>query len=337
MAGKALVVGASGFLGGHVVQALVAAGREVRILVRSTSDTRLTDGLPVERFTGDVLDPASIRAAYDGIATVFHCAVETRAWLRDPTPMYRVNVDGLVNSMEAALAAGVQRFVMTSTIATIGRNKSGVATEADVLTGVKRAPHYIRARVAAENRFFDYCRERGLPGVACCVANTYGPGDLAPTPHGLILMLAAAGRLPTHLDSVVASVGIEDAAEALLLAESRGRIGERYIISERGLHQKEMYRICAEAGGGDVRPTRRMPLWVAYAIGWVAQRRAWARGEESQLCIESVRLSHCIDDMDSAKARRELGWQPGPVADAIRAAIGFYRSQPRFAAILKPS
>ena len=331
-AGKALVVGASGFLGSHVTRKLVAAGRDVRILVRPSSNTRMTDDLPVERCTGDLLDPASIRAAYDGVATVFHCAVETRAWLRDPAPLYRLNIDGLVHSMEAALAAGAGRFVMTSTIATIGRNRSGVATEADVLHGVDRAPHYIRARHAAEQKFFQYCRDRGLPGIACCVANTYGPGDIAPTPHGKILILAAAGRMPTYLDSIVASVGIEDAADALLLAETHGRIGERYVISERGLHQREMYRIAAEAGGTVPRAVRRMPLWVAYLIGWLAQNWAWVRGRESQLCVESVTLSHCIDDMDAAKARRELGWQPRPVEESIRAAVAFYRSVPELAA-----
>lgn len=324
--GKALVVGASGFLGSHVTRKLVAAGRDVRILVRPSSNTRMTDDLPVERFTGDLLDPDSLGAAFDGVTTVFHCAVETRAWLRDPAPLYRLNIDGLVHSMQAALAAGVGCFVMTSTIATIGRNRTGIATELDVLQKVEKAPHYIRARHAAEQKFFEFCRDRGLPGIACCVANTYGPGDIAPTPHGKILMLAAAGRMPTYLDSVVASVGIEDAAEALLLAEARGHVGERYIISERGLHQREMYRIAAEAGGAVPGRCVRMPLWVAYVLGWIAQSWAWARGRESQLCVQSVTLSHCIDDMDATKARRDLSWRPRPVEEAIRAAITFYQS-----------
>src|SRR6185436_14922265 len=102
--GKALVLGASGFLGSHVTRQLVAAGREVRTLVRPTSDTRATAGLPVERVTGDALDPASLRAAMQGCATVFHCIVDTRAWLHDPAPLFRTNVEGLKHAIDAALA-----------------------------------------------------------------------------------------------------------------------------------------------------------------------------------------------------------------------------------------
>jgi dihydroflavonol-4-reductase len=320
---RALVVGASGFLGSHVTRRLAASGRPVRILVRPSSNTAATDDLALERCRGDVLDPASLAGVYDGCDTVFHCVVDTRAWARDPTALYRVNIDGLVHSMTAALAAGVRRFILTSTIATIGRNPSGRSRESDLLTGVERLPHYIRARFQAEQTFFRWVEERGLPGIACCVANTYGPGDLAPTPHGRIIAAAAAGAMPAYIDGMTAAVGVEDAAEALILAEARGRVGERYIISERGLSQGELMRIAAEAGGTSVRP-RRMPLALAYGIAWLAQTAARLRGHDSQLCVDSVRLSHIIDDMESTKAREELGWQPRPVEEAIRAAIRFY-------------
>ena len=128
---KALVLGANGFLGSHVTRQLVAAGRDVRVLVRRTSDTRAIDGLAVERCIGDVLDPPSLRAAMDGCATVFHCVVDTRAWLHDPAPLFRTNVEGLRNAIDAALTTGVQRYVFTSTIGTIGRNGAAPATERD--------------------------------------------------------------------------------------------------------------------------------------------------------------------------------------------------------------
>ncbi|MBL9109945.1 MAG: NAD-dependent epimerase/dehydratase family protein, partial [Myxococcales bacterium] len=194
--GRALVLGANGFLGSHVVRALLDDGRSVRAMVRASSDTRSIDGLEVERVQGDVLDAASLAQAMRGCETVYHSVVDTRAWLRDPAPLRRVNVDGLRLSMDAALEAGVKRFVFTSTLGTIGLNPTGVATEVDAFNWADDAPAYILTRVEAETLFFQYCREKGLPGVACCVANTFGANDFAPTPHGKLLYDAARGLVP---------------------------------------------------------------------------------------------------------------------------------------------
>ena len=127
---KTLVLGASGFLGSHVTRVLCEQGRDVRVLVRQTSNIRAIDHLPLERVYGDVLDSASIKLAMQGCDAVFYCVVDTRAWLRDPTPLYRVNVDGLRNAMDAALETGLKKFVFTSTFGTIGRCSDGPSTEA---------------------------------------------------------------------------------------------------------------------------------------------------------------------------------------------------------------
>src|SRR5436853_4185125 len=168
--GKALVLGANGFLGSHVTQHLVAAGRDVRVLVRRASDTRGIDGLAVERRCGDILDPSSLRDAMDGCATVFHCIVDTRAWLHDPAPLFRRNVEGLGNAIDTALTTpSLRRYVFTSTIGTIGRRPDGPATEADEIDPRENVPAYVRSRVAAERLFLAACRARGLPGIALCV------------------------------------------------------------------------------------------------------------------------------------------------------------------------
>ena len=122
---KALVLGASGFLGSHVVKALVNEGRSVRILTRPGSNTAMTDHLDLERQTGDVFDRDTLRKAMSGCASVFYCIVDTRSWLRDPAPLYRTNVDGSRIAMEVALETGVKKFVFTSSIVTIGLNPSG--------------------------------------------------------------------------------------------------------------------------------------------------------------------------------------------------------------------
>lgn len=325
---KALVVGANGFLGSHVTRALVRAERDVRILVRSTSDTRALAGLPVERTYGDVLDPDSLRAAMAGCATVFHCAVDTRAWLHDPAPLFRVNVDGLRNAIDAALDARVARFVFTSSIATIGRPAhGGRATEADEIPPDETVPAYVRSRVEAERLFLAACRERGLPGIALCVGNTYGAGDYAPTPHGNLVRNAARGRMPFSWDGGGPSVAVDDAARALLLAETAGRIGERYIVAERWLPFRELLALAADAGG------TRGPLWhVPIGVMTMGIRAietvAKALGVETHATLASLECSRRIPDMDAAKARAELGWAPRPIEEAIRDAVAFYARQP---------
>ncbi len=323
---RVLVTGAGGFLGSHVVQALLADGRAVRAMVRRSSNIEGIADLPVEWAYGDICDPQAVSAAMAGCGSVIHYAVNTQAWLRDPTPMYRVNIDGLTVVMDAAVAHDVKRFVMTSTIGTIGLNPSGVSTEKDSFNFGKQAGAYLRSRAAGEDRFFEYVRERGLPGIAMNVANTYGPGDYAMTPHGRLLAAAAFGNLPFAIDSGLACVGIADAAQAMALAERNGRIGERYIVSDRWLTYRELYTVAA-AQAGQATTFRQMPIWMLYALGFIGGSVAKIRNRDSQLSVESARLSHLMNDMDSSKARQELGWSPRPVEESIRAAIDFYKTR----------
>lgn len=322
---SSLVIGASGFLGSHVVKQLVANGAQVRILVRRTSNLRAIEGLDVERCFGDVLDTRSLRDAMSGCGTIFHCAVDTRANLRDPAPLYRTNLDGARNAFDAALDAGVRRFVYTSTIGTIARKQGGKATEADPFNWWKEAPPYIRARVDAENLLLRYCRERGLPGIALCVANTYGPDDWAPTPHGGGLAAVAAGRQPFYIGGVgYESVGVEDAARALVLAAEKGRIGERYIISDRYVTDAELYAMAARAAG--VRAPRiRLPLPLVYGFAALSDAFALVRPRDSWLSLKVLGLSR-MTAMDNGKAKRELGWAPRPLEESVRKAVAFFRA-----------
>ena len=318
----ALVVGASGFLGRHVTRALAQRGRRVRILVRASSQLADLGELDLDVRHGDVLDPESLRQAMAGCAEVYYCVVDTRAWLADSSPLYRVNVLGVDHAMDAAQHAGVRRFIFTSSIATIGLNPTGIASEEDAFNWGDTAPDYVRFRAEAEANLLNRCREQGFPGVVCCVGNTYGPRDVQPTPHGRLLLLAALGKMPFALDCSSPCVDIRDAAAALLLAASKGRVGERYIIAAEHVCQVDMLRWAAEAGG--VRAPMRMPLPVAYALAWVNERIARLFGRSPQLCVASVRLSHIFNRMENRKAREELGWTCRPVREAVEDAVAWY-------------
>lgn len=319
-----LVLGASGFLGSHVTRQLVERGDEVRVMLRASSSTRGIDDLPVHRFYGDIFDDAALKEAMDGCDVVYYCVVDTRANLRDPAPLYRTNVEGLRHVLDAAANADLSRFVFTSTIGTIGLGTGGVVDEDTPFDWGANAGGYIGSRVAAEKLVLGYSRDKGLPAVAMCVSNTYGARDWQPTPHGSLVAAAAAGKLPFYMAGMATEVvGISDAARALLLAADHGRVGERYIVSERYLTYRELYETAARAAG---RPAPRLgiPKPVMKALGVLGGIVAAVSRRDLPLNPTTVRLMDIMAPMDHSKAVRELGWQPRDVHESIREAAEFF-------------
>ncbi len=321
--GRALVLGASGFLGSHVVKALAAAGRPVRILTRPSSDTKMTSHLSLERFRGDVFDRATLRRAMEGCQTVFYCIVDARSWLRDSSPLVQTNVEGSRVAMEVALETRVERFVYTSSIVTIGLNPSGIASETDEFNWEDRAPPYVMTRVAAERQLLDYC-ERGLPGIACNVATTFGGHDHQPTPHGRLLKLTVEEKLPIFWNTRMSVVGIEDAADAMLGAEQRGRVGERYIVADRMMDIAEATAKTAAFAG--VKPPRiEVPMWAVTGATWVVEKIMHALDRDTVMTMSSITLQGIMGDFDNGKARRELGWQPRPMDESLKEAATWFK------------
>jgi len=319
----ALVWGASGFVGSHTARLLVSRGRKVRVFLRRTSSTEAIENLPVEVFYGDALDPVSLRAAMEGCGTVFYSVVDPRIWLTDTTPLFRNNVEGLVNAMDAALACGIERFVFTSTMGTLGFNPNGPVTEDIEFNWRDRACAYILARLEAENRFLACCREKGLPGIALCVANTYGPEDYQPTPHGKMLWDVARGAVRFTWDAGAPTVDIRDVAEAALLAETRGRTGERYIIANEFISNRDFYALAAAERGNP--PLWVIPFGVAYVLAWAAERvLKLLRRRDFLVSTDAVFLSNAFQEMDHSKASRELGWSPRPIAATVRDAVAWF-------------
>src|SRR5271169_2785779 len=303
-----LVIGANGFLGSHVTRRLVADGAEVRAMVRPTAKTRGIDDLQVTRFLGDV----------------YYCVVDTRAWLRDPSPLFHTNVEGLRNVLDVAVEQpDLHRFVFTSSYATVGRRHGHVATEDDVI-GTRGLTPYVQSRVAAEDLVMRYVAEAGLPAVAMCVSTTYGSGDWGRTPHGAFIAGAVFGKLPFTMNGIqLEVVGVDDAASAMILAAEHGRIGERYLISERMIALKEVVRIAADEAG--VPPPRRsITVPMLYALGALGSLKARLTGKDAELGLTSVRMMRAEANVDSSKAVRELGWQPRPVEESIREAARFW-------------
>jgi len=323
MVRKALVLGASGFLGSHVTRALVAHGHDVGIFVRASSNTSAIDSLPITKHVGHLEDTEVLATAMHGCSWVFHCIVDTRAWLHDPAPLYRTNVDGLLHVMNAALEAGPEKFIYTSTYATIGRNAVGISDEKDAFHWDGTPPAYVQSRVDAENRFFDYCRGRGLPGVACCVGNTYGEADVQPTPHGKLLRDVATGRMPFSWEGGGPTLNIRDAAEGMVLAAERGRTGERYILGGPYVSFSDLFSMAARAAGRKP-PRVKIPLSLLYIGARVADAVAKVVKIENKFSVASLDCSAYLPKVSSQKAIEELGWNPGSPEQAVREAVAWY-------------
>nr|WP_225438502.1 NAD-dependent epimerase/dehydratase family protein [Candidatus Frankia nodulisporulans] len=320
-------MGASGFLGSHVTRQLTERGDDVRVWVRRSSSSKAFDELPVRRHHGDLTDDAALREAMRGVDTVYYCIVDVRASLRDPAPLFATNVEGLRHALDAAVEEKVRRFVFCSTVGTIGRApQGGPANEDHPHTWAELGGPYIRSRIAAEELVLSYCRERDLPALVMCVSTTYGPQDYG-TAHGQMVADAARGRTPIHFgDASMEVVDIRDAARAFLLAAEKGRVGERYIISERYMSWRDVLVTAATAGGAKP-PRFGVPLPMLKVIGRVSDVAARVLRKDLPMNSVTTRLMYFMPPLDHAKATRELGWHPSPTPDAIRDAAVFHLAQ----------
>ena len=319
-----LVIGANGFLGSHVTRQLVEGGAEVRAMVRRGANTVGIDDLDVQRFYGDVFDAEVLREAMAGCDVVYYCVVDTRAWLQDPTPLFRTNVDGTRNVLEVARSLDLKRFVFTSSYVTIGRRRGHRATEEDQLRWRPLHGPYVLSRLRAEELVLRYARDHGVPAVAMCVSTTYGGRDWNMTPQGAMVAGAAYGKVPFVMSGIrLEAVGVHDAARAMIVAADHGRNGERYIISEKMISNAVLVRIAAEEGGVAV-PRRTVSLPMLYGMAVVGSVKARLRGTPERLTLRSLRLMRLESEVDHSKAVRELGWQPRPVEASIRAAARFW-------------
>jgi dihydroflavonol-4-reductase len=183
---------------------------------------------------------------------------------------------------------------------------------------------YVRSRVQAEKLVLQYARERGLPAVAMCVSTTYGGKDWGRTPHGEIIAGAAFGKLPFVMSGIeLEAVGVNDAARALIKAAALGRVGERYLISDKMISNAEVARIAAEAAGVPA-PARSIPLPLTYLLATMGTIKGKLKGTDEKLSLASLRLMRAEAPVDCTKARRELGWEPTPVENSIREAARFW-------------
>jgi dihydroflavonol-4-reductase len=320
-----LVTGASGFVGSAVTRALLAAGRQVRALLRPNSPRANIADLPVELRFGALEDHASLGAALEGCGALFHVAADYRLWVRDPAAMHRANVDGTRALMEAALAAGVERIVYTSSVATLGLTADG--SPADETTPSRLEDMigpYKRSKFLAEEAVKTLVRERALPAVIVNPSTPIGPRDSKPTPTGRMIVEAASGRMPAFVDTGLNLVHVDDVAQGHLAAEARGRIGERYILGGENLSLAEILRRIAALTGRRP-PAMRLPIAAVWPVAVAAEAAGRLTGREPFVTLDGLRMARHKMFFSSAKAARELGYAARPADAGLADAVAWFR------------
>jgi dihydroflavonol-4-reductase len=318
-----LVTGATGFVGSAVARALLARGRRVRVLARPNSDRRNLGGLAVEIAEGAMEDPRSLARAVAGCRYVYHVAADYRIWVPDPAPMFRANVDGTRDLLTAALEAGAERVVYTSSVATLGLVPGGSATEETPSSVDDMIGPYKRSKFAAEQVARGLARERGLPVVIVNPSTPVGPGDIKPTPTGRLIVEAARGQMPAFVDTGLNIVHVDDVAEGHLAAAENGRIGERYILGGENMALAEILAEVAQAVGRRP-PWLRVPHSLLFPVAIGAELAARATGRDPFVTLDGVRMSRKKMYFSSEKASRELGYAPRPAREAIADAVSWF-------------
>jgi len=324
-AGRVLVTGASGFVGSAVVRALLAAGYPVRAFVRRSSPRANLDALDVETVEGDMLDAASVSRALANVRFVMHVAADYRLWSADRTEIRRNNVEGTRTVMQAALRAGIERIVYTSSVAALAlRPDSQAADETSALAEAAAIGAYKRSKVAAQELVETMIASETLPAIIVNPSTPIGPRDIRPTPTGRIIVEAASGRMPGYLDTGLNLVHVDDVAAGHLAALQRGKVGERYILGGQNVLLADMLRDIAKLVGRNP-PRLRMSRRLLYPAAAVAEIVASRTGREPFLTLDGLRLARYRMFFTSEKAQRDLGFHARPYVEGLSDAIGWFR------------
>ncbi len=321
---RAFLTGASGFVGGHVLRALEARGREVVCLVRRSSDRRNLVGRAAEVIEGDLTDPSSYSGALEGCVELYHCAADYRLFAREPREMYRSNVDGTRSLFEEASRSRVERVVYTSSVGALGLCPDGSPADEETPVALDdMVGHYKRSKFLAE-RAAEESIERGLAVVIVNPSTPVGEGDLKPTPTGRIILDFLRRRTPAYVETGLNLVDVRDVAEGHVLAAERGRVGEKYILGHENLTLRKIFEVLADLTGLEP-PKVRLPHAVPIAFAALDTARARWLGGEPRVPLEAARLARHKMFFDSGKAVAELGFTQAPVREALTRAVLWFR------------
>lgn len=314
---QCLVTGGCGFIGRHLVAALLAAGHRVTVLDPATAPPA-----GATHVRGSVLDAQALHAAMLGADWVFHLAARAHLWIADKRDYERVNVEGTRFVLAAAKTLGVRRLVHTSTEAVL----SGTADTAGTVDGTRdpvlagQPGPYSRSKCAAELLALA-AAGAGLPVVVASPTAPLGPGDAALTPPTQMLLDFLNARHPAYLDCLLNFADVRDVAAGHLLAAEKGEIGRRYLLAGENLRLSAfLARLAALTGRPMPRP--RIPYWLAWATAAISEPVADHFTHRAPAAtLNGVRLVRRPLAYSAKSAREELGWQARPLGQTLTDAV----------------
>jgi dihydroflavonol-4-reductase len=323
---KALVTGATGFVGAAVVRAVAATGVDVRVMIRQGTDLRNVDGLRVEQAVGDLRDRDSLRRVLKGCHQLYHVAAHYALWAKDPSIFYDVNVTGTKALMEAAWEVGVDRIVYTSTIGAIGLPPGGgLGTETTPVSLEQMSGHYKRSKFLAEQAVQALAKE-GLPVVIVNPSAPVGERDIKPTPTGQMIVDFMKGRMPAYIDTGMNLIDVDDVAVGHVLAMEKGRLGERYILGNRNLTLQEIFGMLSRLTGIPA-PKIKLPrlaiLPLAYVNRWLSD---YVTHQPPRIPLEGVKMAKYKMHYDCTKSLTELGLPQTPAEVALEKAVRWFHA-----------
>lgn len=322
----ALVTGGCGFLGSAIVRRLQSRGVKVRVLALPGEPTTNVEGLEVEIVRGDVTRIEDCKAAVKGIDTLFHAAAVYLAWAPDPSTMYEVNLRGTFNVLEAARREGVETTVTTASIVALGRPPlGGVANEETRYDAWDLDFPYSRSKLHSRTIAEDFAAW-GMDVRVVCPGIVFGPGDVAPTPSGKLILETMKGGPPVWVEGGASYVDVRDAAEVHVLAVEKGLPGERYVATGTNLSNIELLEAIDRVAGLG-RRYYKVPTPVARAMVKAMNKQAAKAGTEPPLSLEFFEYSLVPSYFDPSKSIRELGATYRPIDDTLADAIDDFRAR----------
>ncbi len=312
---RTLVTGGTGFIGSHVARALAARGDELRLLIRRRARTEHLADLDYQRVPGDVTDRRAVRRAMNGVDRVFHIAGSTSLRVQDHDRVFEINLGGTRNVLEAAYDAGVERVVHTSSVAAIGPAPPGrTVDETQPFTAGGLGIAYVNSKHEAEVEALRFAA-KGLDVV--CVNPTFVLGPDAPTRSSMGLVRRfLMRRIPVYVDGGLNIVDVRDVAAGELLADEKGKPGERYILGGRNFTLQRLFADLARISGA-APPALRLPAPLAIR-GVELMRRV---GIPLPVSREEVRSGTLWWTYRSTKAKRELGFRARPHEETLEDAV----------------
>ncbi|AEG60449.1 NAD-dependent epimerase/dehydratase family protein [Desulforamulus ruminis] len=325
---RVFVTGGTGFIGYHIAKRLLQNGYNVRLLVHSSR--RKLDILfhpKVEVVTGDILDVDGLRQAMRGCGIVYHAAGIVTFNPSLAVRNYAVNVQGTENICRLVLELGIEKLIYTSSAATIGKNPSGLSDETTAFNLWDISSHYKKSKVLAENKVMEFYKNFALPVVIVNPSVPIGTHDFRPSPSGSLVINHLKSKKPLiYAEGGMNFVDVEDVALGHLMAEKKGKVGERYILGNQNLSIYQFYNLLDTVS--DKKTIKvKCPYWAALLVGKLSQQRVRHSTREPKYASEGVKLMRKKMFYDVSKARKELGISFTPLENACRKALRWFATE----------